>query len=649
MARDDEAAPDEHDEERNERERADETQFLAHDGEDEVVLRLGEPKLLLIAFAESHTEDAARADSKQALIGLPSAALQVELRVKPCVYAGFGIICENDDARCRRAERDRDAADPLDVSTRNEDHGGAEEEKDDRCGHMLFQSNGAANENDDASGDEESVFEIFRFVRELGYVDREKEHEAEFHDLRWLKLHEIKVDPAACAVDGNAYFRHENEPKQKITDDEDEARVLFEKSVVHDRHADHGDDAHGGPHKLLFDEIEGVTAEIGFGVCVACGGDHYRAEADEQQHDDEKGLIHTAAHAVDDVFFRGAERSQNLAKRAAQRKFFLFDTSLFLLFRFHKLPHCKDIGYHGDDESDSGGEKDDGRLLPAAFFEMMVDGCHFEKALTVGELKITYLQDNRRGLDHVDDTDDKNDEGTFCKKSESCRKSAEKERACVSHEDAGGIPVVNEEAKASAEHEPAEEHECGHLFRKAGSADADGDEKDADNGARRGAKTIDAVRQIHTVIDACDEEHGDRIISDAKIPSDLGEGNGDGGGKTAPERHAEQIKTRNDDLKEKLLVGAQTFILLFKKLCAVIDEADEPKKGSHREGEPKGDEFFFFHSKCGKDGGGEKGGANEEKSSHRRCARLGFMPAGTDLVDRLIQLFADQHGYELFR
>ena len=94
---------------------------------------------------------------------------------------------------------------------------------------------------------------------------------------------------------------------------------------------------------------------------------------------------------------------------------------------------------------------------------------------------------------------------------------------------------------------------------------------------------------------------------------------------------------------------AQTLVLLFEELCAVIDEADESEKDCHGKGEPKGEKFFFSHCECGKDGGGKKDCADEEKSAHRRCARFGFVPAGTDLVDRLIQLFADQHRYELFR
>ena len=173
----------------------------------------------------------------------------------------------------------------------------------------------------------------------------------------------------------------------------------------------------------------------------------------------------------------------------------------------------------------------------------MVDGRHLEKALAVGELEIGDLQDDGRGLDHIDDANDKDDERVSREEREPCRKTAEKERACVTHEDAGGIPVVNKEAEASAEHESAEEDEGREVTRKARNADADGDEKDADDSARRGAKSVDAVRQIHAVVDARDEEQGERIVSNAEIPLDRGEGDRDGGEKIAKERHSEEIKT----------------------------------------------------------------------------------------------------------
>ncbi len=50
---------------------ADKAQFLAHDGEDKVVLGVGQPLVLLHAVADAHAEQTAGGDGVDALAGLP--------------------------------------------------------------------------------------------------------------------------------------------------------------------------------------------------------------------------------------------------------------------------------------------------------------------------------------------------------------------------------------------------------------------------------------------------------------------------------------------------------------------------------------------------------------------------------------------------
>ena len=157
FGRDDEASPHQKQEKGDQRKSADDAQFFAYDGKDKVVLRLGEPEVLLVAITQAYTENASRADGEQALVGLPSASSQIIFGVKPGVNACFGVIRKDDQTCCRRREGYTDSADPFHICARDKDHGCADDEKDDGCGHMLFQCDRAADENDDASGAKNTV------------------------------------------------------------------------------------------------------------------------------------------------------------------------------------------------------------------------------------------------------------------------------------------------------------------------------------------------------------------------------------------------------------------------------------------------------------------------------------------------------------
>ena len=81
--------------------RADETQLLAHHGEDEVVVLLRQVQELLPSTAQAHAQQAARADGDQALGQLVALAVVVQPGVVPHLDAGRAVF---DDAGLRQLD-----------------------------------------------------------------------------------------------------------------------------------------------------------------------------------------------------------------------------------------------------------------------------------------------------------------------------------------------------------------------------------------------------------------------------------------------------------------------------------------------------------------------------------------------------------------
>ena len=100
------AADDEQREHDHDDRRADQAELLADDGENEVVVLLGQEQELLPALAEPHAEESARADGEQALSDLIAVALHplfIE-RVEPDVEAARVI---GDDPCCKGVDHDQ--------------------------------------------------------------------------------------------------------------------------------------------------------------------------------------------------------------------------------------------------------------------------------------------------------------------------------------------------------------------------------------------------------------------------------------------------------------------------------------------------------------------------------------------------------------
>ena len=230
--------------------------------------------------------------------------------MKPCVDARLRIVCEKDQTGCCRSEGGTDPADPFHIGTCDEDHGGTDDKEDDRCGHMLFECDRSANEDDDAGGAKKTVFEVLCFLLEFGYVKSHHQHEREFHDVRGLEFYDFQVDPTSRTFMAHADAGDENEQKQEIADRKNDGGCFFQKTVVDEGHYDHGDDTDGYPEKLFFDEVEAIT-HLGAGKDIACRRDHDGTVADEKHDDNEKDSVNSSAYAVNGISVRSKKGVQN--------------------------------------------------------------------------------------------------------------------------------------------------------------------------------------------------------------------------------------------------------------------------------------------------------------------------------------------------
>ena len=171
---------------------------------------------------------------------------------------------------------------------------------------------------------------------------------------------------------------------------------------------------------MLFDKIKAVIAENGalLGVHVARCGNRDGAETDQDQNENEKRLVNTAADAVNSRLIGGNKQAE---------KFFdgIFDG---FLFGTHSclcgIRHFCTSGLHEKicEDGKCGGEKngdgDDLNFAPSAFFKVMMDRRHLKDAFFC-ELIPQNLHDDGNGFDHKPKADHDDDEWIVDQKRES--------------------------------------------------------------------------------------------------------------------------------------------------------------------------------------------------------------------------------------
>ena len=125
-----------------------EAQFLADDGEDEVVLRLGDEKMLLAAFPQTEAGGPAGADGIEALDGLVAVAQRVGKGVEPGAepVGGVGDEVGHDGHRRTNWPRrlPRPPAKPPQTCAAHEHQHRADAEDEDGAGQVRLQQHQAA-------------------------------------------------------------------------------------------------------------------------------------------------------------------------------------------------------------------------------------------------------------------------------------------------------------------------------------------------------------------------------------------------------------------------------------------------------------------------------------------------------------------------
>ena len=124
------------------------------------------------------------------------------------------------------------------------------------------------------------------------------------------------------------------------------------------------------------------------------------------------------------------------------------DVLVFVSSILPQLQCCQ--AEQGKDSGKNPKAHDDGVFLPAAQFEMMMDGRHREDAFA-RQLETEHLQNDGDGFDHEHAADDGEEQFLFAANRDYANQSADCERTRVAHENFRGVTVEPEEAQSRSD------------------------------------------------------------------------------------------------------------------------------------------------------------------------------------------------------
>ena len=299
MERDPVAADDEQREDGHDERRADQAQLLADDGEDAVVVLLGQEEELLPALAETETEETSRADGDEALARLIARARLkgVVERVEPDGDAR-GVV--GDQAREERIRHRRDTADadadPVAADAADEHHRRADAENEHGAGKVRLEVHQHRNEGKDKAVGQDTVAECSHFVLLFGDAVGKIKDDAKLGDLRRLKPHRGARDtePARRAVARDTDAGNDDRDEQGDGNAQRDLGHAAEARVVDAPDDDHGGKAERGKGRLPLKVVQRVARLI-IGGWKARREQHDEPHAGEQQHEQEKRHIDGSA------------------------------------------------------------------------------------------------------------------------------------------------------------------------------------------------------------------------------------------------------------------------------------------------------------------------------------------------------------------
>jgi hypothetical protein len=245
LAADVEGALDEPVEHRHHDQHANQAQFFADDGHDEVGVRFGQVEQFLDRATQTHAKDLAASERDQRVRQLVRLVQGVALfpRVQVGEHARPAEWRKRDDRTEDHDQQSADAAEPDDVDPAQEQdaHGDADDHAE-RAQIRLHQQQAAHQ----ADGHDHRHEALGQLVHVLLLADREVsrvKHHGNLHDFGRLHHEHLQREPAACAVDRHTQARNQHQHQQHQRADEDHRRMPLPDR---DRHAEHDG---GGHHR----------------------------------------------------------------------------------------------------------------------------------------------------------------------------------------------------------------------------------------------------------------------------------------------------------------------------------------------------------------------------------------------------------------
>ena len=156
-------------------------------------------------------------------------------------------------------------------------------------------------------------------------------------------------------------------------------------------------------------------------------------------------------------------------------------------------------------------------------------------------------------------------------------------------------------------------------------------------------KTVDAVRQVHSV-DAADNDEGrkDHIDRRRNFKVEVPERDIEVAGQIAAALQHKQERSGHDELQQEFLDGSQTEIALELDLDEIIGKTDKPiaeGEGQHIQVRIVVILRHAAEADCAEDDRG-----NEHDAAHGRRTGLGVVPLRADLADGLARVQRTEHG-----
>src|ERR1700678_2982399 len=130
----------------------------------------------------------------------------------------------------------------------------------------------------------------------------------------------------------------------------------------------------------------------------------------------------------------------------------LVPSSLRMSFLSQLQSRQREQSHHQSRDPKAG---NDLRFFPAQLFEMMMDRRHLEDPL-LAQLVTAHLQNYRQRFDHVDTTDENEQDFLLDQNRNDTQRSAQRQRSHVAHENLGRMRVVPKESERCAHHGAAE-------------------------------------------------------------------------------------------------------------------------------------------------------------------------------------------------